>query len=696
MADFRSEVQVRARATHKDHTKKTDAGKATRGVWYPTVVKTGAYENMSVSGMATGAGVTIGVIDTGIDVFNPAFFSISGTKARPRFHSRIAAVWAQYDTPKTTAEKNRTRTWLKKIGITQLYGTVYLRDDIRAMLEAHYKTPGASLGTRPKLSFLSGHHGTTCAGLAAGHGSATVVGSFMGVAPRSEIVAVQNLPPCLESEIELWEGYVFPDNPIKREQDAMNFIEKVVREKDPTRPFVINKSYGRDSGVPFHQNSSAEIEDDFVTDPVSGVIGGKKGVVIVGGAGNEGAQAINLHFKTRPVGSGTAEQSVKMRLIDQRMTFGHPDSCASPKETEFLRGVLKGFIHIPAAHARNLPKFGVVAQERKLTPSGKVLPSEKVGCTFLKISKNGKSIPPPLKELVVGTSYDTPKALYVGSYPDLRINFSSEFEQLGPTGEGYVKFDLSILRQSQRKANAKPGPLVAHSPAALKDPVEIDLIIDAPGGVDVILMSEALAPLGGNVLHGLEFTRVIHDTTWADVKREPVAATSGWSGTGPSTLRRYRTADGAAAKGRIATAATVSGNKAKVAEFSNRGPLFPFVAGSLPVKPTVSAPGQDVFGIAGTPPLIWDIALRSINPGLYKKTNGTSFSAPLVAGTAALMLELDKTLTASLIERRLRQHVDPAPGRAAAAAGGKTLLQFEADQGAGPLDAFAVVAALIP
>lgn len=63
-----------------------------------------------------------------------------------------------------------------------------------------------------------------------------------------------------------------------------------------------------------------------------------------------------------------------------------------------------------------------------------------------------------------------------------------------------------------------------------------------------------------------------------------------------------------------------------IADFSSRGPLSP----GGPIKPEVVAPG---------------VGIRSIYPGgQFKTANGTSASAPMVAGVAALMMEANPSL----------------------------------------------------
>ena len=71
----------------------------------------------------------------------------------------------------------------------------------------------------------------------------------------------------------------------------------------------------------------------------------------------------------------------------------------------------------------------------------------------------------------------------------------------------------------------------------------------------------------------------------------------------------------------------------------------------------LSAPGQNLFASVG-PSSYWATFRGNLpfgSGGLYTRFGGTSGSAPIVVGTAALMLEVDPELTASDIRQILRQ-----------------------------------------
>lgn len=123
----------------------------------------------------TGKGVTIAVIDTGIDFHHPDFIT---TDAEGRSVSRIRYFWdttayfleGQPGSPAPVSFPNGTPI-----------GTVYSREDLTAELRA--KTPRI-------LAWDTHGHGTACAGIAAGNGRA-LNGKFAGVAPDADIIAVR-------------------------------------------------------------------------------------------------------------------------------------------------------------------------------------------------------------------------------------------------------------------------------------------------------------------------------------------------------------------------------------------------------------------------------------------------------------------------------------------------------------------------
>ena len=134
---------------------------------------------------------------------------------------------------------------------------------------------------------------------------------------------------------------------------------------------------------------------------------------------------------------------------------------------------------------------------------------------------------------------------------------------------------------------------------------------------------------------------------------------AGNSGSGNGTLNPY-----AAAPWVISVGAT--DEKGNLADYSSRG-----VFGEPNQNPTIVAPGANVVSLRGAVSQTSVLGLaggadtQRLSAGelpYYTTASGTSFSAPQVAGTIALMLEANPNLTPAQIKDIL-----PAIGDAASA-----------------------------
>ena len=134
-----------------------------------------------------------------------------------------------------------------------------------------------------------------------------------------------------------------------------------------------------------------------------------------------------------------------------------------------------------------------------------------------------------------------------------------------------------------------------------------------------------------------------------------VVFSAGNTGPGPDTLNPYSVAPWV-----IGTGAT--DNQGRLAGFSSRGDF-----GSPLFRPTLVAPGVNtvslraaavtsVDGLAAN-----DAGLSATEAPYYTTGNGTSFSAPQVAGVIALMLEANPQLTPAQIRDILQRTATPLP-----------------------------------
>jgi serine protease AprX len=136
-----------------------------------------------------------------------------------------------------------------------------------------------------------------------------------------------------------------------------------------------------------------------------------------------------------------------------------------------------------------------------------------------------------------------------------------------------------------------------------------------------------------------------------------VVFSAGNSGPGMHTLNPYAAAPWVISVGAL-------DERGRLADFSSRGDF-----GSRNFRPTLSAPGTNVVSLraaginqTGTTALPADAqGLSATETPYYTTASGTSFSAPEVAGTIALMLEADRTLSPAQVRDTLQRTATPLP-----------------------------------
>ena len=188
----------------------------------------------------TGAGVIIGIIDTGIDISHPDFKKANGK-------TRILSIWDQ--------NISGTHPPLSD-AYSFDYGHEWTQDDIDDGLCTHEDRDG---------------HGTHVAGIAAGNGSAE--GKYSGVAPEADLIVVADNP-------DFSNGLV----------DAVNYIYK--KAQNLGKPCVINASLGSQEGPHDGSDLESRMLDQLISEA--------PGRAFCASAGNEGNDQIHMTYPTSP------------------------------------------------------------------------------------------------------------------------------------------------------------------------------------------------------------------------------------------------------------------------------------------------------------------------------------------------------------------------------------------------------------
>jgi serine protease AprX len=136
-----------------------------------------------------------------------------------------------------------------------------------------------------------------------------------------------------------------------------------------------------------------------------------------------------------------------------------------------------------------------------------------------------------------------------------------------------------------------------------------------------------------------------------------VVFSAGNAGPGMHTLNPYAAAPWVISVGAL-------DERGRLAEYSARGDF-----GSRTFRPTLSAPGTSIVSLrasgtnlTGTTGLPADVkGLSAAEIPYYTTASGTSFSAPAVAGTVALLLEADPALSPARIRDILQRTATPMP-----------------------------------
>jgi subtilisin family serine protease len=269
-----------------------------------------------------GAGVIVGIVDSGIDIFHGAF-------RKPDGKTRILSLWDQtflYNPAGAPVDsiggaltgdlqpKDETGAVLtparspSRLGAAFRYGGEFNSSQIDAALAAHPdgKNLPVSLRDQPKVSGDTVvHHGTHVAGIAAGNGAqndkCTKPFTYIGVAPQADLVIVKT-------------SIGVQPNTVQRLADAVQYIFAIAAVPPSGsaagRPCVVNLSLGGHYGPHNGQDDDARAFDTSTT----GVLSIGRAIVIA--AGND--RAVDLHAAFTVV-QGTT-QTVRVNLTAKTVT----------------------------------------------------------------------------------------------------------------------------------------------------------------------------------------------------------------------------------------------------------------------------------------------------------------------------------------------------------------------------------------
>jgi subtilisin family serine protease len=246
----------------------------------------------------TGAGMIVGVIDTGVDINHKFLWR----QTIPITKTRIKRIW-DMGLVKVAGE-NEPDVALLDPGTPGTYGVEYTDVEIDKVLQG-------VVGAQPIRHRDCAGHGTHVASTAAGDGRFKF--KRVGVAPRADLIIVKLLH--LENEPAA--------NFDQRFKDAVTYIRNVAG----ATPFVINYSAGSSLGP---HDGLTEAEDWLANEFRDANAAGK---IFVTSAGNSAGkrQHARLEFT-----AAITDIELPFELFDTRAVFTDSDSCVAKDNTKIL------------------------------------------------------------------------------------------------------------------------------------------------------------------------------------------------------------------------------------------------------------------------------------------------------------------------------------------------------------------------
>ena len=574
--------ELRARAT-------TVASIGTDGLWH-AAKPSGA---LTVGGAgASGAGVIVGVIDTGIDISHPAFCS-----AQIPYRSRILKIWDQGLTPVAGEKGPDAATRLLS---AHTYGVEFDTAAIETALNTSVY-PALPVDFRHKDCEGHGTH-VTCIAAGGNQVAGGSDASFVGIAPAADIIMVKMLdvPDVIKDDTGT---EVAPDVQFR---DAVIYITREAAAQLPAaKPVVINASFGS-SFEPGDGLGDDERFLDGLFDPAHAADATHvpKGAIFVQACGNDG-DPIDRGFAIVTI-PNSGSIVVPFELFDDR----------GPNKARTVNCQPEPYV--PAVHA--------TAWYREVTAPADVGFSAKVpGDT------------------------DFSNQVFAGSLTKLfdggkrRTLFHNSFTVARPVPPPPAT--VSVLR-NRMMLEVEPKKLPPPAAPVHREGI-YELRFTGPPGTVLYVMGTIDAT-------GFDFFGLRIATEYQNHDPLPGPEIVAGSATPIELIditNRQTIADGCGRN--FISVGAYDDLTSDLWSSSSRGPLRDYSnpsLGPLAAKPEIAAPGLDINAALSQDSD--DGVLRLLTPGSvagnrFIEHQGTSMAAPMVAGIIALMLEKNAALTST-------------------------------------------------
>lgn len=609
----------------------------TTGLWHMDI-NSGTLTGTPPSGY-TGRGVIVGIIDTGIDISHPSF----STGTFPFLSSRILKLWDQGLTPAAAGGRAGPVTSLLGVS-TRTYGVEYDKAAIDNFLNGATACPSKDCVG----------HGTHVAGIAAGNGETGdrlfSGGNFdkTGVAPEADLVIVKHLD--IPDNIRDVGGHDVSFT--QRFKDAIFYVLKVAQAAG--KAAVINCSFGS----PFAPHDGLSEDEQFLDTLFTAGATFYNGNVIVFAAGNEAGD--RSHAKITVPAS--RQITIPFTLYDKRSSFQDFEECGwkdntkdlvvdiwykevtppedvsvavkVPGDTSFSSEVFSGFltktfdgnkkrtiVHNAVA-AINRPNGlgGTVSVQRnniflQVEPNKRVSPNQhKTGLYELRITA------PVGTELYAWCFVPSRLGFRVGTFTRITLDAISGATTLTVNDATGFKVNDSI-RITLDDGNVHTTTISSITFGGAPDTDQIGINAGLTSAASTNKSIEGVLPAGIVI----EDRHQISDTGAKNIIT--VAAYDDNNGNNTAPYRH-------------------------IATFSSRGPLVDYSGlGPYADKPDISAPGVAINS-AKSASMNGGVGLSfaELVGNRFVEFQGTSMSAPHVAGLIALLLQKDRNLNVDRVK----------------------------------------------